>query len=172
MRPWALTLLRTLLSFWSGAAVLFIATSVREITSPIISDASREVLPSVRFPLYYSFGLICISLAWTFCLGLVRMATWPSSRGRILLQATSLLLIVFLADYLWIFRSLQEMMLVGVTDSDRFVFYHRASMGLNAVGLILSLGCAWMSNWPISFECPLEKMPDSPTLRPDERSSR
>lgn len=47
---------RFLTSFWLGAAALFVAAGVREVTTPELSDAVKDLLVSRRFPVFTAFS--------------------------------------------------------------------------------------------------------------------
>lgn len=149
MKSVALVALRTVLSFWLGAAVLFVATSIREITSPRISEASREVLPAVRFPLYYGFGISCVLLALGLTVYLLRTRVWGQIRNGTMIALVSILALVTLADYFWVYRGLLDLMQSGQLDGPRFELYHQLSMWVNALALGICAAAAALANWPV-----------------------
>ncbi len=48
---------------WAGAAVLFVITALREVRHPGFDSATKDTLALLRFPAYYAFGFILISVA-------------------------------------------------------------------------------------------------------------
>lgn len=56
-----LTVARLFLVAWIGGAALFVITSIAEQRTPEFNSTVKNRLATVRFPLYYLFGLICLS---------------------------------------------------------------------------------------------------------------
>jgi hypothetical protein len=48
---------------WVGAAMLFVITAVREVRHPGFDSATKDTLALLRFPVYYAFAFVVVSLA-------------------------------------------------------------------------------------------------------------
>lgn len=149
IRNACLALSRLTLAGWFFASVLFVVTTVQEIGSPQIEAMTKSHLADLRFPIYYVFGfaLLIIGLI-TSVIGcqLSGIGKWRA-RATFALVVTCLLLMT--VDYFWIYATLREM----TTDPTaarpaEFVGYHRASMQINSLEMLLALFAAVAISWP------------------------
>ena len=147
----ALLLLRFVLCVWVGAAALYVITSVAEQTSPHFDTATRDLLATVRFPLYYKFGFIAHIIAGTFGF-LAWRAALPENRRRMLIilgLVTLSALLIFL-DFRLIYQPLQELINPpGQPRGDEFVKMHNRSKYANEVHVSLICLAAFLACWPV-----------------------
>jgi hypothetical protein len=150
-RRCGLVLARFALSAWVGAALLFVLGGIRLVTADAFDSVDRDAIALIRFPLYYIIGAACMTLAM---LGLFLAAGLSElSRRR---WVTALILTVpasamLLADYLWIYTPLAQMITPpGAARPVHFHTYHRASEMINAFQVGLCFAAACVCNWPIT----------------------
>lgn len=154
MQSALLTTARFCLCAWVGAAVLFVTTGVREVTATeckyLNQSPVKDELVAVRFPAYYAFGfaLLGVSVA---ALALLGRSSLPRRRRRIVLTLTAAALVMMIADYVWIYRPLLEMITPpGRARPWQFVQYHDWSKYVNAADLGLCLIAAILISLPHS----------------------
>ncbi len=146
-----LFLARICLSAWIGAAALFVVVGVAEVTRGGFDSSTKDALVAIRFPSYYLFGVVLVSLAgigtW-----LARNSVALSRRRRgYSLVLLTLVLTLMAVDYVWIYLPLLQMVTPpGQVKSASFGTYHQASKWINLAGLVLCLSAAWLVNWPFS----------------------
>ena len=139
-------LLRTSLVGWLGAAILFVAVGIREVTDPRLDSTTRDILVSVRFPLFYAVGLTLLTIA-TLAACLARPAWWWRRTALIGLPALALLLMV--VDYVTVYGPLLELVSPpGQPRTALFQRYHSLSTVINTTGLGIVLTAAVLSQWP------------------------
>jgi hypothetical protein len=118
---------------WVGAALLFVVTAVREVRDPSFDTLTKDQLALDRFPAYYLFGFVLVSVAFVGAL--------TAKRSRPVRVATVLLALalgVMIGDFLRVYQPLVEMVNPpGRAKPAEFQEYHRRSMWLNTcnVGL-------------------------------------
>jgi hypothetical protein len=149
MQNLCLTIARFAPAAWVGAAALFVVTSIREQTAPAFDQVTRDALAVLRFPDYYAFGFTLIGTALVCALvarnhpAVSRLRAWVS----VGLLAAALLLTV--ADYLWIYRPLAEMLdPPGRSRPAEFDAYHKASMWINLIDVGMCLAAAVVLSAP------------------------
>jgi hypothetical protein len=134
-----LTVARLAAAAWVGAAVLFVLTALHEVRHPGFDPATKDTLALLRFPTYYAFGFVLVSVALAGSLfGLVGRA--KGQRRRIVVAASLLGLVLGLmvADYAAIYLPIVGMITpVGRARSAEFDGYHRASIVINACDVAL-----------------------------------
>ena len=54
---------RLFLVAWIGGAALFVITSIAEQRTPEFDSITKDRLATIRFPLYYLYGMICLTVA-------------------------------------------------------------------------------------------------------------
>jgi hypothetical protein len=141
-----LALLRFSLCAWVGAATLFVITGIREVTSPEIAPATKNLLASIRFPAYYVFGFTLVVLA-AVCAAALRGKVRPASRGTTIVALLAIVLLLMIGDYVFVFQPLMDLMdLPDARDDPEFTTYHNwskyvnfASVGLCLVTAVLAL---------------------------------
>jgi hypothetical protein len=157
MRSFCLMLSRFSLSAWIGAAALFVVTSIGEQTSTQFDSAVKNTLAAIRFPWYYLFGFVLVSLGLLGAMaGLDRAAHW---RRWCLVAATlSVSLVLMLIDYFAIYTPLRDIVtnLSGVRDA-RFLELHRWSEQINSLDVVLCFIAAVAVCWPETGSSPLRQ---------------
>ena len=142
---------RFCLTAWVGGAALFVITSVAEQTSPEFDSVIRDQLATIRFPLYYLFGAVMLTTAMAG--GLVAIGTTAGSlkrRLRFVVLFTLLSALCAMADYFWIYRPLQTLIVPpGQTRTQQFITLHTRSRHANEVHITLALIAAILANAPV-----------------------
>jgi hypothetical protein len=155
MNRLVLLLVRWTLSAWVGAAVLFVAVGVREVTSPEFTSEIKDRLVLLRFPLFYATGFSLVGLAWV---GLGWLALTNRDRRRIWgcgLVLVTLALGGMLADYLRIYRPLEALVdPPGQPRTQQFLVLHQWSSRVNTFNLAVSLAASLWLGWPWSERNP------------------
>lgn len=144
----ALFVARMALTAWVGAAVLFVIVGVREVTSPDFSGEVKDRLVALRFPIFYAAGFVLVGAAWIS----TALSNIPTQLSRpnqwLVLALVSLVLAGMIADYLWIYQPLRELVTPpGQPRTQRFVELHRWSARVNTIQLVLCLIAATRLNW-------------------------
>ncbi len=155
MRSLPLMTARLLLAAWVGAAILFVVTGVREVTTDEVhlnQSPVKDALVVVRFPAYYTFGFLAVTggLLATMLAGGRNL---PRRRQLTTIGLLVVALLVMGADYVWIYQPLAEMVMPpGNAKPASFVALHRSSKWINTVDVSLCLIAAVMLCWPGSAE--------------------
>ncbi len=143
MQSLCLMIARISLAGWVGAAALYVVTSIREQVSPVFDSTIKNTLATTRFPAYYAFGftLVIVAIACLFVARNHRSLSKLRSRIALALLISALMLMI--ADYIWIYQPLVEM----ITPADRaahpdFQVYHIASKHINELDLTLCFAAA------------------------------
>ena len=147
MRTVCLAVCRFSLAAWVGAAVLFIVVGIGEIK--VFDSEMRERLVLIRFPFYYAcgFGLVFVSLACGFASR--KHAALSSRQAKIFLGLVLVALLAMVADYIWVYRPLVEMMTpLGGAKPSTFVSLHELTKWINFGILTLCLIASLVINWP------------------------
>ena len=142
MRFLYLTTARFCVTAWVGAAVLFVITSVKEITSDYktITSEVMDILVTIRFPAYYVVGFLLVTMGTVSCGLYLKHPAGRSKRMGVCLILLGVSLIAMLVDYVFIFRPLVEMVTpAGGVKPAHFSSYHNASMYINAFDMGLCL---------------------------------
>lgn len=151
-----LVLLRLLLAAWVGAAVLYVITSVAEQTSSHFDSLIRDQLATIRFPLYYCFGLSIHALAVPFA-----FLIWFNSTSQNQRRFLAIFLLVLLSsvlitlDYLLVYLPLQELITPpGQVRSQQFIQLHTLSRHANEVHLTVMLVASIVASLPLKALAP------------------
>ena len=137
----AVTVTRLSLAAWVGGAALFVFTSIAEQRSPAFDSMIRDQLATLRFPWYYIFGTICLSLGLV-CSAFGALLSTGCIRKRLL--AASLLTLlssgIALADYAYVYSPLQSLIEPpGKSRTQDFIVLHERSRLINEIHLGLAL---------------------------------
>ena len=147
----SLVLLRLLLAAWIGAAVLYVITSVAEQTSSHFDSLTRDELATIRFPLYYCFG-IGIHAAGAVFAFVVWVKSALENRRRFLIVFLLVLLssVLITLDYFLVYLPLQELITPsGQVRSQKFMQLHTLSRQANEVHLTVMLVAAIVAALPL-----------------------
>ena len=150
VRNACLTLGRIALAGWVLAAALFVVTTLQEVTSTGLEAPTKAHLTDLRFPAYYSFGFSLLITG--FVSSVIGCQSTGIGRFRkvtvIALAGTALLLMA--VDYFWIYGPLREMSADPLAARPaEFVIYHRYSMQINGVELLVAALAAAFVSWPV-----------------------
>lgn len=146
-----LMFMRFALSFWVGAAVLFVVTGVIEVTTPnlFLTSPVKDVLVTIRFPPYYIVGWSSLGTALLF--GLFALTSSAFSRKRIIfaLLLTTMALITMMVDYCHVYTPLAKMVTPpGKARDMNFEKYHKRSMYINTFDVSLCFLAAIITCYP------------------------
>ena len=145
----ALFLARFCSSAWIGAATLFVVVGIREVTAGNFDSTTRDMLVSLRFPSFYSFGVVLVGLAWVGACAADFHPELPRRRRAIAILGLLAVLALMAVDYFWIYSPLLAMVTPpGQAKPAAFVTYHEASKYINLAGLIMASIAAIALNWP------------------------
>ena len=132
---------RLAISFWVGGAILFVITSVAEQRHPQFDSLIRDQLATIRFPLYYIFGWVC--LGTTLIASVIAAMLNKGCLRKRLLACGCLTLIstaIAIADYKWVYQPLQVLITPpGQARTQQFVTLHDQSRVINEVHLTIAL---------------------------------
>lgn len=126
---------------WLGAACLFVAAGVQEVTSPLIDSATKDVLVSRRFPMFYLFGFVLLGTSSLAAVGrALAEKSWFAWLPVVVLAFASGLMAY---DYVQIYQPLIELITPpGNERTETFTALHRLSTLINMAGLVLTaIGC-------------------------------
>lgn len=146
------TLYRLALTGWLGALIFFAAVTIKPLRSPEIEMPVRPKLALILFPAYYRWGGMLLTVA----LGAGGVALFLKAQGRSLREKGSLLctaagLLCLVADQLWIYAPLEQMMQLAQSQEvtpAQFREYHVASMLINSVMGGCCFAGALLACWP------------------------
>jgi hypothetical protein len=145
----ALTLARLAVSGWIGAAVLFVVTSIHEVRDERFDSATRDTLAALRFPDYYRFGFALVGLGFLAAAAALGRAALRRRRALFILGLLAVALALMSADYLWIYRSITDMIdPPGNPKPANFERMHLASESINTLHVGVCLIAALLLNWP------------------------
>ncbi len=140
---------RFALGGWVCASVLFVVTTVQEIGSPEIEALTKSHLADLRFPIYYLFGFTLLTTGLVTGVIGCQLAGIGKWRSQITAALVVICLLLMVADKFWIYGTLREMTAdPRVARPAEFVTYHRASMQINSLGLLLAFVAAAAISWP------------------------
>ena len=148
----SVVLLRLMLAVWVGGAALFVITSVAEQTNPEFDSVTRDQLATVRFPLYYLFGAITLTMALVGG----AIASFVASgclrkRMRVAMLLTVLSAGLAVVDYVWIYQPLQKLIIPpGQARTQEFITLHERSRHINEVHVTLALVASVLAAIPPS----------------------
>lgn len=142
-------LARLSVTAWIGAAVLFVAVGVREVTSPDFSHEVKDRLVLLRFPLFYLAGFTLVGLALLSSLILTVQERPRRRRVLGMVGLLSLALAGMTVDYTGTYLPLvRQITPPGQPRTAEFQTLHRRSTRVNTVSLTLCLIAACLANWP------------------------
>lgn len=146
----AITLLRFVLSAWIGAAVLYVITSVAEQTSPDFDSVMRDQLATIRFPLYYQFGVGTYVAAGILSIVVQRLAPTEMRRKATLVVILIVVsAVIFAWDYFCVYRPLQQLITPpGNVRTTEFMRLHTMSRNINMVHLLIMMAAAIIACTP------------------------
>ncbi len=132
---------RLSLCLWVGGAILFVITSVAEQRYSEFDSVIRDQLATIRFPLYYLFGAICLSLAAVSTAGGALLQRGCLRKRMIAAFCLTLLsTAIAMADYKWVYQPLQTLITPpGQVRTQEFMALHNQSRIINEVHLTIAL---------------------------------
>lgn len=148
MHALQLTLIRFLLAYWCGASTLFVVTSIREVTSSLLTDEVKSVLPQIRFPLYYLCGFVTLGLTLLLVLMIAAERLTSRMRRLMVIAALAAVLLAMTGDYFFIYSPLRDMLQAGEIAGERFDHYHELSKYVNAAELLVCYSVGLLVAWP------------------------
>ena len=147
MRSLCLAVCRFSLAAWVGAAILFIVVGIGEIR--VFDSAMRDRLVLIRFPFYYAcgFGLVPVALVCGFASR--KHKALSARQANVFLGLVLAALLAMVADYIWVYRPLVEMMTpLGDAKPSAFVSLHELTKWVNFGILTLCLIASLVICWP------------------------
>lgn len=136
-----------------GSSVMFISIVLGLRGSTLFSPDTKDNHPRILFPLYYTFEFVLLGLGLAGGL-LAWWATSPqmardgrSNRRIAPAIGLTIALVLVLADYLWLYRPLAEM-LGHPPYPVHFRQLHEWSRWVNAGVLLITLVAALQAQWP------------------------
>ena len=139
-------LLRFSLCAWIGAATLFVATGIQEVTSDLFDPITKNQLAALRFPAYYRFGFALVGTGAVAALLLSMQRSDSQKRLRIVLVLCLTTLAIMLVDYVWIYSPLADLMSRSDARSlPEFAKYHTWSKWINVASLSTCLVAATLT---------------------------
>lgn len=155
------SLFRLCLGAWVGVGTFFVFVLLALRRSDLFDAATKLNHAKVLFPLYYPslFTLLGAALLTGILASLpgkqrplapAGQNLAPRSSNRSIRWAVGLvaaILVLSIADWFWVYVPLVAMLDEQVLPP-AFSAYHRASMWVNTVNLLLSLSAALLANWP------------------------
>jgi hypothetical protein len=133
---------------WVGAAVLFVITAVREVRHPLFDTATKDTLALLRFPVYYAFGFVIVSVALAGTVLALRDRQKGQRRVVVAAWLLGVVLVLMVADFAAIYLPIVGMITpVGRARSAEFAGYHRASILINVCGVALCAIAAALLSW-------------------------
>jgi len=144
MQNWCLTVARLVLTFWVGAATLFVVVVVRVNHFMELDSIMRGQLIVIRFPAYYAFGFSCVITGLVTTIAASNHAAVSRRRMVIAAAFTAVALATMVADYAFIYSPLYEMVVSADALPSSFRSYHEASKYVNLFDVGLCLVAAVM----------------------------
>ena len=136
-----LMIARLFLVAWIGGAALFVITSIAEQRSPEIDSATKDRLATVRFPLYYKFGALCLGTS-IVATGIAAVTGKRENRKRLIAGLTLCLVSAGIAayDYAEVYSPLQKAITPpGQVRGPEFITLHKQSELVNEIHVTLAL---------------------------------
>jgi len=136
-----LTIARLFLVAWIGGAALFVITSIAEQRMPEFDYATKDRLATVRFPLYYLFGTICLGTS-IVATGFAVVTGKRENHKRLIAGLTLCLLSAGIAayDYVEVYSPLQKAITPpGQVRGPEFMTLHKRSATVNEIHISLAL---------------------------------
>ena len=151
-----LTAARLFLVAWIGGAVLFVITSIAEQRISEFDSIDKDRLATIRFPLYYLYGAICLSTSIA-ATGLAIATTPRGKRKKLIAGFTLCVLSVAVAgyDYVAVYSPLQRAITPpGQVRGPDFLSLHQQSAFINEVHISLALLAAILICLPSRVSVP------------------
>jgi len=136
-----LMIARLFLVAWIGGAALFVITSVAEQRSAEFDSATKDRLATVRFPLYYQFGAICLGTS-IVATGIAAVSGKRENCKRLIAGLTLCLVSAGIAayDYVNVYLPLQKAITPpGQVRGPEFITLHERSALVNEIHISLAL---------------------------------
>lgn len=136
-----LTTARLFIVAWIGGAALFVITSIAEQRTPEFDSIDKDRLATIRFPLYYLYGAICLS-AGMAATGLAIVTTPRGYRKKLTAGFVLCVLSAAVAgfDYVAVYSPLQRSITPpGQVRGPDFLSLHQQSELINEVHVSLAL---------------------------------
>jgi len=136
-----LMMARLFLVAWIGGAALFVVTSIAEQRSPEFDSATKDRLATVRFPLYYQFGALCLGTS-IVATGIAAVTGKRETRKRLMAGLTLCLVSAGIAryDYVEVYSPLQKAITPpGQVRGPEFITLHERSALVNEIHISLAL---------------------------------
>ena len=141
---------RLAITSWVGAAVLFVVTSVMEITSGQFPSDDLDRLIAIRFPPYYCYGAVSLGVALIGILFSGPLWKQAHVRWGLVCVLITIGMSLMTIDYFVVFNPLLEMITPpGQPRPQNFQQLHQVSEMINGAGLLVSLLAALLANWPL-----------------------
>ena len=145
-----LMMARLFLIAWIGGAALFVITSIAEQRTPEFDSITKDRLATIRFPLYYLYGAICLTVATTTT-GLAIATTQKGYRGKLI--AGFLLCVLSSAvagyDYVAVYSPLQKAISPpGQVRGPEFISLHKQSEFINEIHVTIAVLAAVLISLP------------------------
>lgn len=145
----ALFLARFCSSAWIGAATLFVVVGVHEVTRGGLDSTTKDILVGIRFPSYYLFGSILMSVGWLGACFAEFHPELPRRRRAFAILGFLAALALMYIDYSWIYSPLVKLVTPpGQAKPASFVQLHEASKYINCAGLAFTIVAAVALNLP------------------------
>jgi len=147
-----LTVSRLFLIAWIGGAALFVISSIAEQRTPEFDSMTKDRLATIRFPLYYAFGAVCLGIA-TVSIGLAIVTTQKGRRKKLVAGFLFCLLSAVAAsyDYVAVYSPLQKAITPpGQVRGPDFVVLHQESALVNEIHISIAFLAAILISLPDS----------------------
>ena len=141
---------------WIGGAALFVITSVAEQRTPEFDSTMKDRLATVRFPLYYQFGAICLGTS-IVATAIAAITGKRENRKRLIAGLTLCLMSAGIAayDYEQVYQPLQKAITPpGQVRGAEFITLHERSALVNEIHISLALLAAITICLPNRTESP------------------
>ena len=150
MRSFCLTVCRFSISAWVGAAVLFVVVGIGEVHVRQFDSEIRDLLVAIRFPFYYAFGFVLLIVSLLSGLMSRNHTDLSSKRSGIFLGLVTVALLAMLADYVWVYLPLVEMITPAGEKARpaEFVTLHELTKWINLADVTLCLIAALVISRP------------------------
>lgn len=135
-----LTIARLFLVAWIGGAALFVITSIAEQQTPQFDSMIKDQLATIRFPLYYLFGSICLGTS-IVATGLALLIGSRTYRTQLVFTFCMCILSASVAgyDYVEVYLPLQKSITPpGQVRSMEFRDLHEKSRLINEIHISLA----------------------------------
>lgn len=152
----AFCLLRVVLPFWVGAAVLFAINGSAEQRfdfEPLTPDHAvvKDQLALIRFPAYYALGFSCVGTAIAGSAVCLLSSSLPRRRLMIVTGMLTVVMLLMVWDYNFIYAPLQASLdPPGQGKDSHWIRLHATSMITNLIHVSLSFAASLVLCWPVA----------------------